>query len=409
MTTSRITICGGGNAAHTLAGLLGSYDGIRVRMYVPFGNEADLWNIGIQQNSGITVRVGNQIYKGCPEAICVDPRDAVSDSQIILLALPAFAHEVVLGEIAPYLQPGTWIGALPARGGFDLMARDILKDDLSRYTIFGFQTLPWACRIQIYGQQAMVLGKKEQVDLAVSPHHLSPVVTSEFQKLLGVKLNFVSNFLSLTLSDTGQIIHPGIMYGLFRGWDGAPYDSQLLFYQSVDVEIASILQSMSDEIQTLCLNIERQFSGIDLLSVHPIDKWILRSYSASITNKSSLQSCFATNSSYTGLLAPMQKIQNGYIPDYKSRYLLEDVPYNLLVTRGVAELSGVPTPLIDQVIEWAQIHLEKVYLLGGSLQGKDINDTRSPQRYGHKHLDRFIQDMQYLSLSHPSSISPSNA
>jgi len=112
-----------------------------------------------------------------------------------------------------------------------------------------------------------------------------------------------------------------------------------------------------------------------------------------------LQSSFATNTSYTGLLAPMQKNDGGFIPDFQARYLSEDVPYNLLVTRGIAELAGVSTPVIDKVLSWAQKRLEKKYLTSGKVQGADLQYTRTPQRYGFTNLNQFMQKMQYLPLT----------
>ena len=44
-----------------------------------------------------------------------------------------------------------------------------------------------------------------------------------------------------------------------------------------------------------------------------------------------------------------------YRPDYKYRYLSEDIPCGLCVCKGVAELLGVPTPEMDLVIAWAQV------------------------------------------------------
>jgi len=41
---------------------------------------------------------------------------------------------------------------------------------------------------------------------------------------LRIKINPIANFLSLALADTGQLIHPGIMYGLFHDWNGRVYD-----------------------------------------------------------------------------------------------------------------------------------------------------------------------------------------
>jgi hypothetical protein len=394
--TTQITICGGGNAAHTLAGLLGSWEELSVHVYAPFGDEAERWQEGIQQNGGITVSSPERIIVGRPSAICRDPGAAVAGSRLVLLALPAFAHEPILRQIAAHISPGAWVGALPARGGFDLCMHDILKERISDIAMFGFQTLPWACRIQQYGQQVAILGAKEQVDLTAWPPDLTPIISARLQELLGVKLNSITSFLSLTLADTGQLIHPGIMYGLFHHWNGQPYKEPRLFYQGVDAGIAGILQQMSDEVQALCAALEGYYAELDLSAVRPLGDWLKRSYQSNIADGNTLQSSFATNRGYAGLLAPMHKVDGGFIPDFQARYLSEDVPYNLMVTRGVAELAGVATPVIDQVLSWAQKRLEKEYLIAGKLQGADLQCTRTPQRYGFFSLEQLMQGMRYM-------------
>jgi len=138
------------------------------------------------------------------------------------------------------------------------------------------------------------------------------------------------------------------------------------------------------------------YPELDLSAARPLIEWLKRSYRTTIADSSTLQSSFSTNRSYAGLLAPMHKTEEGYIPDFQARYLSEDVPYNLLVTRGVAELANVATPVIDQVLNWAQSHLDKEYLVSGKLKGKDLIDTRTPQRYGFSDLNQLLQAMHYL-------------
>lgn len=392
----QVTICGGGNAAHTLAGLLGSQPGLTVRIYVPLGDEADRWQEGIRLNGGITVHTPQGKILGCPSLVSRSPAAAVSGSKLVILALPAFAHQAILEEIAPCLASDAWVGALPARGGFDLAARAALGDLAGPVSIFGFQTLPWACRIQQYGREALILGAKAQVDIAAWPPTQAPVIAARLQQLLDVPLAQVASFLSLTLADTGQIIHPGIMYGLFHDWDGSPYSSRQPFYQGVDDAIARLLEQMSVEIQNLRSTLEKNYPGLDLSAVRRLSDWLLRSYRATISDPSTLQSCFTSNQSYAGLMAPMIPVDGGFVPDFKARYLAEDVPYNLLVTRGIAGLTGTPMPVVDRVLAWAQSVLGKKYLEDGSLQGPDLPATRAPQRFGFNRLDRLVQAMGYL-------------
>jgi hypothetical protein len=386
-----ITICGGGNAAHTLTGLLGIQKDIAVRVYVPFDDEAKRWREGVQSGGGVIVNTPTGKRIGCPQLISRHASEVIPGAQLVILALPAFAHESTLHAIVPYLESGTWVGALPARGGFDLGAAAALDRTTTPISLFGLQTLPWACRIQHYGRQAVVLGVKEQVDLAAWPPAQAPAIAARLGELLGVSLNPIASFLSLTLSDTGQIIHPGIMYGLFHAWDGQPYPTQLLFYQSVDAAIAQTLQCMSDEIQKLRARLELCYPELDLSAVRPLSDWMLRSYQAAIADTSTLQSQFTTNRSYSGLLAPMRQVSGGFVPDFQARYLAEDVPYNLLVTRGIAELAGVKMPVIDGVLSWAQAQMRKEYLVDGHVNGADMLATRAPQRFAISGFDQYMR------------------
>lgn len=68
----------------------------------------------------------------------------------------------------------------------------------------------------------------------------------------------------------------------------------------------------------------------------------------------------------------------------------------MIVIRGVAELAGVATPRLDEVITWCQSKMEKEYLVDGKLCGKDILQTRCPEAYGFTDLDAFLKYNHYL-------------
>ncbi len=403
----QVTVCGGGNAAHALAGLIAARRDWTVNVYAPYGDEAQRWREGIAARNGIAVVTSGGTRTGRPHRVSADPVEVMPGSGLVLLAVPAFAHELILHDIAPYLDENAWVGALPARGGFDWCATEVRRSRGAReqgsrgaevqgskgelfLVVFGLQTLPWACRLTTYGQEVEILGAKAAVDLAAWPSSAAGTVANLLSEPFGVRLEPVANFLSLTLANTGQIIHPGVMYGLFRDWDGRPYDEAPLFYQGIDAPTAGLLQQLSDEVQAVRRALEWHFPDLDLSAVRPLDEWLRRSYSEDIGDASSLQRCFVTNRSYAGLRAPMRQAGSGWVPDFQARYLSEDVPYGLVVTRGIAELAGVPTPVMDEVITWAQERLGKTYLVNRSLQGRDVASTRAPQRYGFHQLDDLI-------------------
>jgi hypothetical protein len=387
----QVTICGGGNAAHTLAALISARQDHRVNIYTPLSDEVQRWRQGIEAGGGITVISQDGVLVGRPHRVSDDPSTVLPGSRLVLLALPAFAHEIILRDIAPHLDDGAWVGALPARGGFDWDARHVFGSGERSVIVFGLQTLPWACRIREYGREVAILGTKSAVDLAAWPPNHAAKVAALLSDLLGVPICPISGFLSLTLAGTGQLVHPGVMYGLFRDWDGRPYEDAPLFYHSIDAMTAHILQQLSDEVQSLRTRLEERFPNLDLSAVLPLYDWLRRAYADNIGDCSSLVNCFISNSGYAGLRAPMRPTNGGLVPDFQARYLSEDVPYGLVVIRGIAELADLPTPNIDQAIAWAQELLEKEYLVDGELRGRSVAASHAPQRYGFRSLDELLR------------------
>lgn len=326
-------------------------------------------------------------------AITQDPNEAAA-ADLIILIVPAFAHKDVLETLAPHLQPGTILAALPARGGFEFQAGNIL----SRYhcydiIIAGFQTLPWACRIREYARSVEIYGQKGIVKVAALPPGQAETVARTFNELLEPSFLPYNNMLELTLGNQGQVIHPGIMYGMFANKLDDVYseDEIPLFYQGVDEETASLLEAMSQEILEIRAAIQDRFA-VPLEGIVSISQWMAESYTGDIEEGSSLAKMFQTNRSYHGLRVPVRPIDDHlYRIDVRSRYLVEDIPYGLLVSKAIAALADVPTPQIDEVIEETSRWLGVEYLVDGKLKGRDLGNTRIPQNFGATNLEKIVQ------------------
>jgi len=85
----------------------------------------------------------------------------------------------------------------------------------------------------------------------------------------------------------------------------------------------------------------------------------------------------------------------GFMPNFRYRYFSEDIPVGLMVTRGVAELAGVPTPHMDEVIVACQTWMGKEYLKDGRVGGANVGETRAPQVYGHTSIEGFMDTCRY--------------
>lgn len=389
------TVCGGGNAAHVLIPLLASA-GWDVNVYAPFATETEQLQQGIKRQGAMHVRYADgQVVAGKPQVISANPAEVIPGASLVLLALPAFAHGATLEAIAPHLDAEAVVGVLPARGGFDYQAEAILGRAGKTPHFFGLQTLPWACRITRYGEEVAVLGAKAVVDLASYPAAEAPAVARLLSSLLNVPLQPIRSFLALTLANTGQIIHPGIMYGLCYGREDVTYAQEAipLFYQGVDSFTAEKLQAMSDDIQTLAAALAAALPGFDASEVLPLYDWVCRAYAEDIADDSSLMSAFTSNRAYAGLRVPARPAgADRYVVDFSARYLAEDVPYGLVVVHGIAQLAGVRTPALDRVINWAEERLGRRFLPAGSSPG-----TRAPQCFAVRELAQ-LADSQPIQL-----------
>jgi hypothetical protein len=388
MNVHKITVCGGGNGAQTLVPIGARNLGCHVDIYAPFADEAERLRLGVDAQDGLEVR-GAESAKARPRRISADPAEVIPGSDVVVLVLPAFAHNSMLRQISPHLDEGAWVGAMPARGGFDYDAVQALGQ-LGRQDvrIFGLQTLPWACRIESYGRVVHVLGVKDAVDVASRPAGAISEIASLLARMLGLAIGRAGDFLALTLANTGQLIHPGIMYGLFANWDGKPFTEAPLFYQGLSPEGAAVLAALSEEVQEIRA---RLAPWVDLSVVRPLLAWLLYAYgdgsqgNGAVRDPSSLHSAFVSNRAYAGLKAPVQQIAPGqFVPDFRARYLAEDVPFGLAVSRAIAGLAGVDTPMMDRIIAWAGRHLGKDYF------GRDAHETRIPQKAGLQSLEALL-------------------
>ena len=180
------------------------------------------------------------------------------------------------------------------------------------------------------------------------------------------------------------IAHPCIEFGLLRDWDGVtPFDEPPLLYQAIDDFTANLMTDLSNEILEIKSAIHELYPHVDLELVRTIEEFFEEAYAEDIADHSSLRNMFVSNKGYNGLTMPTKITESGgYSPLFNHRYFTEDLPCGILVQKGIAKLAGVTTPVTDKVIKWCQAWVGKEYRVNGKLCGKDIANTKTPQRYG---------------------------
>ena len=403
----KVLLCGGGNAIHVLSSYVGAQPDCEVSVLTLYTGEADRLREACSHERGIQCLndLGPDVY-GKPVTITNDPAK-IGDIDVVIMALPSLFHQTYLEALKPHLKRGVILGAMPGQAGFDLCARHCLGDDfVSASNLFSLETLPWACRILEYGKQVEVLGTKKEIDVVITPKQgedsVEPVRLI-LQKLVGELpvMKPAGNFLSVTLMNINSVWHPTISYAYYHDKDiTKPMDEPPLFYYGATEFTGDKLDKVSNEVLQVKSVLQQKFPGLDLDSLTHVRDWMVRSYGDDIGDKTNLHTMLITNKGYRGLTHPTIPVETSegtkYMPNFKYRYFSEDLPCGLIVTRGIAELTGVPTPHMDDVIMWAQERMGKEYLVDGQLKGADVATTRSPQRYGFKDLNQFMKANHYV-------------
>ena len=385
-----VVTCGGGNGAHCLAGLAAMRSDIESRVLTLYKDEAERWSAKL--DSGMLITVHNEdgskkTIETKPALVTKDPQKAITGADYIFIVVPAFAHAQYFEAMSPYVSENTVIVGLPGQAGFEFECVHILKSKAKTSAIVTFESLPWACRLIEFGKNIEILGFKDTLGASIlkgKQCNLTRPIIETNQYILGEKpkVRRVQNYIAITLM-AKSIVHPPIMYGKWSQWDGKPLKEKPLFYQGIDERQAELLSGVSDECMATAKAIEKKIEGLDMSDVIHVFDWYLNYYSDQITDKSNLMMAMRTNKAYNGLVHPMKEVEPGkFVPDFTYRYMKEDVPEGIVPMKGIAELAGVATPYLDEVITWCQKQLNKEFIVGTSLTGKDLEETRAPQKYG---------------------------
>jgi|EP00670_Eutreptiella_braarudii_P002142 hypothetical protein len=377
----KVCIVGGGNAAQAFACILPSF-GIPCNMWCGFGDEAERIRKGINEQGGMKVHWSDDtITMGKPDKISKDPAEVVPECNVLIMPLPSFAYPSVLKDLKDHVKPGTYVGITPGQGGFDWVAREVLGPKMKELIFFAVMPMPLNCRITDFGKQVHVQVLKKKYRVGALP----PTKTAECCEITACMFQASSeplaHLLAATMYPINAIIHPQRVFRICDKWrPGKTLPENPLFYEAIDEASAGLMDAVNLELQMIGETIKEQ-SGVDLKIPHIKDflGWVYEDDKPDLT---STKTFFATAPCYKGFRSPLKEEGGGWVPDFKNRYFTEDIPLGLCIYKGIADIVGYDTPVMDMVMSWAQTHMGKEYVVKGKLVGKDVKETNAPQRFG---------------------------
>lgn len=329
----RICLCGGGSLGHVIAAWLSAKGTAEVSILT---GSPDRWNKEIN-----VFLPESEVLTGRLTSVSGNPEEVISDADVVLFCYPGFMIASELERIKPYLKQDAYVGSVFSSTGFFFEALRILSPS---QPLWGFQRVPFICRVQEYGSSARLLGYKPCYHIAVEnvpdeqKRKFADMISEWFER----PVHLLKNYYEASLTNSNPLLHTSRLYTMFgRENEGRAYPRMINFYEDWTVEAADVLIKM-----------DREF--FELLKVLPVTEGylppILEYYESH--DAQSLAAKLSSIAGFKGITSPMIQTEEGWIPDFKSRYFTEDFPYGLKYIWQLAHAYNISTPVIDEVYQW---------------------------------------------------------
>ena len=325
----KICICGGGNLGHVCAGFLANR-----------GHQVSILTTKPEQwNSELKIVAPDQTFTGKLALVTSKPEEVIPQAEIVLICLPGFAILEELEVIKPYLSKSAIVGSVVSSTGFFFEAFDVLPSDIP---LFGFQRVPFISRIIEYGKEAELKGYKDTLHVAIEHTTDKNPIRVELEKLFEKPMSIADNFYEVSLSNSNPLLHPARLYTMWNDWQpGIIYSRNPQFYAEWTIEASALLIQMDDEFQHL----------LKKLGLRPGCIPTILDYYES-TDEITLTQKLHDIRAFQGILSPMKTTEGGFIPDFSSRYFVEDFPYGMRFIVETAHKHHVQIPTIEEVYQW---------------------------------------------------------
>ena len=328
----KITIYGGGNIGTQFA-VHCAEKGHEVTIYC---SKPDLFskNLIIVNENGDVVR--------CGEIRCVtnDAQTAFANADLIFVTVPAFCMKDAAGMIYPHLKKGVKIGLIPGTGGGECVFKGCRDKGA---VIFGIQRVPSVARLVEYGKSVCATGYRPTLYATALPASYNEEICTFLSEVFEQECVVLPNYLNVTLTPSNPILHTTRLKTLFGDYSqGKTYERVPLFYEEWSDESSRLLLECDEEVQKIC----KAISCFDLSAVKSLKEHYESDTAEALTRKiTSIQS-------FKGLKSPTVKMEEGYAPDFQSRYFTADFSYGLVILMQIAEFYGVDTPNIRATFAW---------------------------------------------------------
>ncbi len=320
----RVAVISSGNGGQSMAAYL-AIKGFEVSLYAREQERVDMFSSNHFQLSGEVNGEADLRLISC------DMEKVLEGAGVVLVTTPAQYHPAVAKAMAPFLVDGQLVVLNPGRTlGTYVFDKTLRENGLKGSIILAeTETFLFTCRCITPGYP-ILYAIKHDVKLAAHDPANTPQAVERMGQLFPSILPAGSVF-ETGLANIGMIFHPlPILMNITR----VEAKEGFHFYtEGISPLVANILQRMDAERVAVA-----QAVGAQVL---PATQWLKLHYGSTGDD---LYSCIQSTAAYQDVLAPT---------DIDTRYIYEDIQTGCVPFSCMAKAVGVPTPIIDSVIQWA--------------------------------------------------------
>lgn len=327
----KVAVIGGGNIG-TLMAADAAFSGHSVVLYA-----RDVSGFG----TSIKVLDNDKklLYEAGLDKVTSDLEEAVFDADVVLITYPAFAFDSLSKQLNELIKDPKLIGVIPGSGGAEFAFKKLIDKGC---VLFGFQRVHSIARLNEKGKSVCMLGRKDGISVGVIPASESKYVAGLMQEMFRMPCEALPNYLCLTLTPSNPVLHTSRLFSMFENWTPEiVYDRNILFYEEWTDYASELLLLCDAEVQDLCERIPLDLKQVKSLKEH---------YESDTVEKmtAKIQSIKA----FKGLTSPMKQVEDGYVPDFDSRYFKADFSFGLKILIDIADLFEVPCTNLKKMWNW---------------------------------------------------------